>query len=62
VRDRTGAVIASISVWGAEKSILRARSDELAHRLGLAAREVSRDLGFVEAAPAKARVSEATEA
>ncbi len=51
VRDRTGSVVASVGIWGAEKSILGARRDELAHMLVLAARDISRDLGFVEATP-----------
>jgi hypothetical protein len=45
-------VVASIGVWGAEKAILGARREELAHVLIVAARDVSRDLGFVEAVPA----------
>jgi DNA-binding IclR family transcriptional regulator len=53
VRDRTGTVIASIGVWGAEKAILGARREELAHVLIVAARDISRDLGFVEAVPAQ---------
>jgi DNA-binding IclR family transcriptional regulator len=52
VRDRTGGVVAAIGVWGAEKAILGARREELAHLLIVAARDVSRDLGFVEAVPA----------
>lgn len=52
VRDRTGGVVASIGVWGAEKAILGARREELAHVLIVAARDISRDLGFVEATPA----------
>src|SRR5215831_9971063 len=53
VRDRTGGVVASIGVWGAEKAILGARREELAHVLIVAARDISRDLGFVEAVPAQ---------
>lgn len=52
VRDRTGGVVSAIGVWGAEKAILGARREELAHVLIVAARDVSRDLGFVEAVPA----------
>jgi DNA-binding IclR family transcriptional regulator len=52
VRDRTGGVVAAIGVWGAEKAILGARREEMAHVLIVAARDISRDLGFVEAAPA----------
>ncbi len=48
VRDRTGGVIAAIGIWGAEKSILGTRRDELGHLLVSCARDVSRDLGFVE--------------
>jgi DNA-binding IclR family transcriptional regulator len=62
VRDRTGGVIAAIGVWGAEKNILGARRDELAHMAVIAARDVSRDLGFIEAqaaAPAKREPAEA---
>jgi len=52
VRDRTGGVVAAIGVWGAEKAILGARREEMAHVLIVAARDISRDLGFVEAVPA----------
>ena len=63
VRDRNGGIVAAIGVWGAEKAILGARRDELAHLLIVAARDVSRDLGFVEATPAAAaRVPEPTSA
>lgn len=62
VRDRAGAVVAAIGVWGAEKAILGARCDELARCVGQAARDVSRDLGFIEAPAAAARASEATQA
>jgi DNA-binding IclR family transcriptional regulator len=55
VRDRTGNVVAAIGVWGAEKNILGSRREELAHMAIIAARDISRDLGFVEGAPARAR-------
>lgn len=56
LRDRSGGVVASIGVWGAEKNILGARRDELAHMTVAAARDISRELGFVEAsAPATAK-------
>jgi DNA-binding IclR family transcriptional regulator len=55
VRDRTQSVVASIGVWGAEKNILGARREELAHATLIAAREISRELGFVEGAPVAAR-------
>jgi len=48
VRDRTGMVVAAVGVWGAEKSILGAHREELAHLLIVAARDISRALGFVE--------------
>ena len=51
VRDRSGAVVASIAVWGSEKNILGPRRDELAAMTVSAARDISRDMGFVEAAP-----------
>jgi len=54
VRDRTQGVVASIGVWGAEKNILGSRRDELAHMTMSAARDVSRELGFVESQPAPA--------
>lgn len=54
VRDRTGGVVAAIGIWGAEERILGARRDELAHMAMVAARDVSRDLGFIEPAPAAA--------
>ena len=61
VRDRTGGTVAAVGVWGAEKGILGARREELAHMLSVAARDISRDLGFVEAT-APVRAAEATEA
>ncbi len=62
VRDRSGGVVASIAVWGSEKNDPRERCDELAAHVGRAARDISREMGFVEAPPAKAPASEATEA
>ena len=62
VRDRGGNVVASIGVWGAEKNILGARREELARLALVAARDISRDLGFVEGAPARARQPAAAEA
>ena len=49
VRDRTGGVIAAIGIWGAEKNILGPRCEELAQMAMAAARDVSRDLGYIEA-------------
>jgi IclR family KDG regulon transcriptional repressor len=48
VRDSSGGVVAAIGVWGAEKSILGSRRDELAHMTVSAASEISRELGFVQ--------------
>jgi IclR family transcriptional regulator, KDG regulon repressor len=60
VRDRSGSVVASIGIWGAEANILGARREELAHLGMIAARDISRDLGFIEtpAAPAAKRKAE----
>ena len=49
VRDRTGAIVAAIGVWGAERNILGAREAELAHLAMNAARDVSRSLGYIDA-------------
>lgn len=50
VRDRTGTVVAAMGVWGAEANILGARRDELAQLAVAAARDVSRELGYLERA------------
>jgi len=55
VRDRGGIVVAAIGVWGAEKSILGARREELAHMTVAAARDISREMGFVEVAATRKR-------
>jgi DNA-binding IclR family transcriptional regulator len=57
VRDRTQNVVAAIGVWGAEKNILGARRAELAQLTQVAAREISRDLGYVDGKPHPARGS-----
>ncbi|HXZ49898.1 MAG TPA: IclR family transcriptional regulator [Usitatibacter sp.] len=62
VRDRTGAVVAALGVWGAEKAMLGPRHEELARMVTATARDVSRDLGYVEAHNASARVAAAVEA
>jgi IclR family KDG regulon transcriptional repressor len=54
VRDRSGGVVASIGIWGAEANILGSRRDELAHLAMIAARDISRDLGYIEPAAAAA--------
>lgn len=56
VRDRSGGVVAAIGVWGAEKSILGTRRDELAHMTVAAARDISREMGFVEVVAPRQRV------
>jgi len=54
VRDRSGGVVASIGIWGAEANILGSRREELAHVAMIAARDISRDLGYIEPAAAAA--------
>jgi DNA-binding IclR family transcriptional regulator len=61
VRDRSGGVVASIGVWGSEKNILGPRRDELARATVSAARDISREMGFVEpvvAAPRRVLAAE----
>ena len=53
VRDRTGQVVAALGVWGAEANILGPRREELAHLAMAAARDISRELGFIEPAASK---------
>ena len=63
IRDRSGSVVAAIGVWGAEKNILGSRREDLAHMAIVAARDISRDLGFVEVpAPVARPVAAAVEA
>jgi IclR family transcriptional regulator, KDG regulon repressor len=63
VRDRSGAVVAAVGVWGSEKAILGSRREELAHMAVAAARDISREMGFVERQDAAApRPTEATPA
>jgi len=50
IRDRTGAVVAAVGVWGAEKNIIGSRRDELAHLTMAAARDISQQLGHIKAA------------
>lgn len=61
IRDRTGGVIAAIGIWGAEKNIL-GRTEELAQLAVAAARDISRDLGFIEAGATPAAKRETAEA
>jgi len=55
VRDRSGSVIASIGIWGAEKDILGARHVELAQMALAAARDISQSLGYIE--PSESRTN-----
>ena len=56
VRDRSGGVVAAIGVWGAERSILGGRQDDLAHMAMIASRDISRALGHIEPPEAAPRV------
>src|SRR5260221_4104772 len=58
IRDRQGVVAAAIGAWGADRNILGAQRDNLARMVTLAARDISRDLGHIESAPAKVRAAE----
>jgi len=62
VRDRSGGVIASIGIWGAEKSILGPRHNELGQVAITTARDISRDLGFIDAVPVGEARRESVEA
>ena len=62
VRDRAGQVIAAIGIWGAEKNILGARHEELAQLAMAAARDISRDLGYIDPVPAAGVRRESAEA
>jgi DNA-binding IclR family transcriptional regulator len=59
IRDRTGAVVAAVGVWGAEKNIIGSRRDELAYLTMAAARDISQQLGYIEAPPADPQQREA---
>jgi IclR family transcriptional regulator, KDG regulon repressor len=61
VRDRSANVVASIAVWGSEKGILGTRRDELAAMTVAAARDISREMGYVEPSSALPRRTLATE-
>jgi DNA-binding IclR family transcriptional regulator len=47
VRDRSGSVIASVGIWGSEQSILGPQREGLSRMAIAAARDISRDLGFI---------------
>ncbi len=49
IRDRSGGVVAAAGVWGAEKNILGSRREELAYLTMAAARDISQQLGYIEA-------------
>ena len=53
VRDRSGGVVASIGVWGAEKNILGPREAGLAELAAAAARDISQSLGYIEQGEAR---------
>jgi DNA-binding IclR family transcriptional regulator len=62
IRDRHGAVVAAVGVWGADKNILGAQRENLARMAVTAARDISRDLGHLETLAAKPKaVERATE-
>jgi DNA-binding IclR family transcriptional regulator len=48
LRDRNASVVASIGVWGADRNILGPRREELAQLVIAAARDISKDLGYIE--------------
>jgi len=58
IRDRSGGVVASVGVWGAEKNIIGSRREELAYLTMAAARDISQQLGYIES-PAAAAPREA---
>jgi DNA-binding IclR family transcriptional regulator len=55
IRDRHNQVVASVAVWGSDTSILGPQRENLAQMAIAAARDISRELGHLEAAPAKPR-------
>ncbi len=61
IRDRNAAVIAALAVWGSDRNILGAQRENLARMAMAAARDISRDLGHLDVAPAKARAVEPAE-
>ena len=61
VRDRSGAVVASVAVWGSDRNILGARREELAAMTVAAARDISRQMGYVESTSVPQRRALATE-
>ena len=58
IRDRNGAVVAAVAVWGGEGNILEGQRENLARMAVAAARDISQALGHLEPAPAKARTPE----
>ena len=57
IRDRSGGVVAAVGVWGAEKNILGSRREELAYLTMAAARDISQQLGYIEAPTAPREVT-----
>jgi DNA-binding IclR family transcriptional regulator len=58
IRDRHNQVVAAVALWGSDRSILGPQRENLAKMALAAARDISRDLGHLEPAPAKARAPE----
>jgi DNA-binding IclR family transcriptional regulator len=61
IRDRHNNVIAAVAVWGSDRNILGPQLENLAMMAIAAARDISRDLGHLEPAPAKVRSTAAAE-
>jgi DNA-binding IclR family transcriptional regulator len=55
IRDRHNQVVAAVGVWGSDRNILGPQRENLAMMAIAAARDISRDLGHLEPAAAKAR-------
>jgi IclR family KDG regulon transcriptional repressor len=60
IRDRNGAVVAAVALWGSDRTILGSGRDNIARLTMAAAGDISRDLGHIERAPTKARAAPAT--
>ena len=60
IRDRSGTVVAAVGIWGADRGILGPHRESFARMAVAAARDISRDLGYIEPAAAKARAPETT--
>jgi IclR family KDG regulon transcriptional repressor len=62
IRDRHGAVIAAVAVWGSDRNILGPQRDTLARMAVATARDVSRDLGHLDPAVPKVKAAAETAA